>query len=190
MRYYKDQFTLVDEEEIELETDYGLYLVVIAVETQFFDDRTTASRKQYVTIFEIEDEEEEDKGFWRTLRSILRSKSPILPRIHIPNDQQMEDFINGWIINWELPRHQIERAKQGGRKLIINYDKELEQRTKKLENKVLRFEQPDIDSWDQPQHNDIDLDRTFPEQKYKRGMHPNSQAHLKLNCQHKTKQLL
>jgi hypothetical protein len=178
MRYYKDQFTLVDEEEIELETDYGLYLAVMAVETQFFDNRSTASRKQYVTIYEIE--EEEHKGFWRTLWNILRSKSPILPKIQIPNDQQMEDFINGWIINWELPMHQIERAKQSGRKLIINYDRELEQRTKKLENKILRFEPPDIDSWEQP-HKDIDLDRTFPEQKYKRGMHPNSQAHLKQN---------
>jgi hypothetical protein len=177
MRYYKDQFTLVDEEEIELETDYGVYLAVMAVETQFFENRITASRNQYVTIYEIEDVEEK-RGFWKTLWSILRTKSPILPKIHVPNDQQMEDFINGWIINWELPSHQIERAKQGGRKLIINYDKELEQRTKKTENNIRRYDEPTFTHW---QHKDVDLDRTFPETKYKRGMHPNSQAHLKQN---------
>jgi hypothetical protein len=175
MRYYKDQFTLVDEEEIELETDYGVYLAVMAVETQFFENRTIASRKQYVTIYEIEEEEEEDKGFWRTLWNILRSKSPILPKIHIPNDQQMEDFINGWIINWELPRHQIERTKQGGRKLRINYDKELEKRTKKAENQTYRYDDPSTSHW---QYSD-DMDRTFHHQSYKRGMHPNSRSNLR-----------
>jgi hypothetical protein len=33
MRYYKDQHTMVDEEKIELETEYGIYLGVVALET-------------------------------------------------------------------------------------------------------------------------------------------------------------
>jgi hypothetical protein len=179
MRYYKDPHTVVEEEEVELETDYGFYLAVVAVETMVFPSRI--SRKKFITIYDIEEDEEDEKGFWRKLREFFETNYPILPRTLVPDEIQIDDAILDWIINWELPRHQIERAKQGGRKLIINYDRELEQRTKKLENKILRFEPPDIDSWDQPQHNDIDLDRTFPETKYKRGMHPNSQAHLKQN---------
>jgi hypothetical protein len=180
MRYYKDQYTLVDEEEMELETDYGVYLAVMSVETKFQIEEATSIRRQYVTIYEIE-EEEEGQGFWRRLWNILRTKRPILPRTYIPNEKQMEDVINGWIINWELPMHQIEKAKQGGRKLRINYDRELERRTNKTENNILRYDIPEATSWDQPQHKDIDLDRTFSLKQTKRGMHPNSQANLKQN---------
>jgi hypothetical protein len=73
------------------------------------------------------------------------------------------------------------RAKQGGEKLIINYDRVLERRTKKLNNNVSRYDIPDATSWDQPQHNDIELDRAFSHKKNKGGMHPNSQANLKQN---------
>jgi hypothetical protein len=178
MRYYKDQHTLVEQEEFELETDYGNYLAVIAVETMVFPGRI--SRKKFITIYEIEDEdEEEEKSFWRKLWSVLKTNHPILPRTLVPDEIQIDDAIHDWIINWELPRHQIERAKQGGKKLRINYDRELERRTKKTDNKILRYDIPEATSWDQ--NKDIDLDRTFPETKYKRGMHPNSQAHLKQN---------
>jgi hypothetical protein len=179
MRYYKDQHTMVDEEEIELETDYGRYLAVVAVETMIFPGRI--SRKKYITIYDIEEDEEEEKGFWRKLRELFETNYPILPSTLIPDEIQINDAIHDWIINWELPKHQIEKAKQGGNKLRINYDKELEDRTKKAKNKVLRYDLPEATSWDQPQHKDIDLDRTFSHKQYKRGMHPNSQAHLKQN---------
>jgi hypothetical protein len=129
----KDQFTLVDEEEMELETDYGVYLAVMAVETKFQIEEAASLRRQYVIIYEID---EEEQGFWKNLWNILRTKRPILLRTYIPNDKQIENIINGWIINWELPRYQIEKAKQGGEKLRINYERELERRTKKIENLI------------------------------------------------------
>jgi hypothetical protein len=62
MRYYKESHTLVDEEEIELDTDYGNYMVVVAVETMVFPSRI--SRKKFITIYEIGDEVEEKGGIY------------------------------------------------------------------------------------------------------------------------------
>jgi hypothetical protein len=84
---------------MELETDYGVYLAVMAVETKFQIEEAASLRRQYVIIYEID---EEERGFWKDLWNILRTKRPILLRTYIPNDKQMEDIINGWIINWEL----------------------------------------------------------------------------------------
>ncbi len=72
----------------------------------------------------------------------------------------------------------MERAKAAGKIVRISYDKELEDRTKKVKNKILRYDEPTISHY---QYSDIDLDRTFSDKKYKRGMHPNSQTSLKQN---------
>lgn len=175
MRYYKDSHTVVDEEDFEIEADYGKYIVVAAVETMVFPGRI--SRKKFITIFEVEDEDEE-KGFWGKLRELFGSNHPILPRTLVPDEIQMDDAIHDWIINWELPQHQIAKAKQGGKRLRINYDKELEDRTRKAKNKILRYDEPTISHY---QNREVDLDRTFSPKPYKRGMHPNSQARLKQN---------
>ncbi|WP_028777041.1 hypothetical protein [Shimazuella kribbensis] len=175
MRYYKDQYTVVDEEDIELGTAYGNYIVTVSVETMVFPGRI--SRKKYITIFELEDEDEE-KSFWGKLRDLFGTNHPILPRTLVPDEIQMDDAIHDWIINWELPKHQIEKARVAGKKLRINYDKELEDRTRKAKNKILRYDEPTITHY---QYRDIDLDRTFSKNKYKRGMHPHSQAQLKQN---------
>jgi len=174
MKYYKDQHTIVEEEEIELGTDYGNYMVVIAVETMIFSDRI--SRKKYITIYETE-EEEEEKGFWGKVRQLFQSNYPILPRTLVPEEIKIGDAINDWIIDWELPKHEIAQAIQGGKNLKINYAKELERRTKDAQIKAYRYEEPTIESW----NSGDDMDRTFIQPHYKRGMHPNSQAKLKQN---------
>jgi hypothetical protein len=175
MRYYKDQFTIVEQEEIEIETHYGEYIVVASVETSLNTSGETTRRK-YLTIYEIE-ENDEEKGFWEKLWQLLKSNYPILPRTFIPEEKQLEDFLNDWIINWELPKHQIAKVKQGGKKLRINYDKELEKRTKRAENQSYQYDNPSIAHWQYPD----DMDRTFIKPHYKRGMHPHSQAQLKQN---------
>jgi hypothetical protein len=173
MRYHKDPFTVVEEEEIELDTDYGNYLAIGSVETSLNSSGETTRRK-YITIYEIE-EVKEEKGFWGKIRQLFQSNYPILPKTFIPEEIQIENFLKDWIINWELPKHELEKAKQGGKKLKINYDKELERLRKEAQNKAYRYSEPSIAHWQYPE----DMDRTFHHQSYKRGMHPNSRSNLR-----------
>lgn len=178
MRYYKDPFTIVDEEEFEIETAYGNYLAVASVEKSM-NSSGEIKRRKYITIYEIEEEEEEEKGLWAKLRQLFQSNYPILPRTFVPEEIKLEAALSDWIINWELPKHEIEKAKLGGKKLKINYDNELESRTKKARNQAYRYDEPSIESWQSPYPDD--MDRTFIQPHYKRGKHPNSQASLKQN---------